>query len=124
VQPRIARLLNVGGFIAPVIWVAAFLYSGSLRPEYSHYRQYVSELAARGTPAQHFMQVTGFVIPGLLIAGFGYFLGKPARAWLVAVAASFLIVSGIAKAAAGVFPLDSSVSRLAFSTCGYSYSRR
>ena len=122
-QPRIARLLNVGGFIAPVIWVAAFLYSGSLRPEYSHYRQYVSELAARGTPTQHFMQVTGFVIPGLLIAGFGYLLGTPTRNWLVAIAASFLIVSGIAKAVAGVFPLDSSVSRLAFSTCGYSYSR-
>lgn len=105
-QARVARLLNVGGFIAPVLWVAAFLYSGSLRPEYSHYRQYVSELAARGTPTQHFMQMTGFVIPGLLIAGFGYVLGKPARSWLVAVAASFLIVSGIAKAAAGVFPLD------------------
>ena len=26
--------------------------------------------------------------------------------WLVAIAASFLIVSGIAKAVAGVFPLD------------------
>ena len=105
-QARVARLLNVGGFVAPVLWVAAFLYSGSLRPEYSHYRQYVSELAARGTPTQHFMQVTGFVIPGLLIAGFGCFLGMPARAWLVVIAASFLIVSGIAKAVAGVFPLD------------------
>ena len=105
-QARVARLLNVGGFIAPVLWVAAFLYSGSLRPEYSHYRQYVSELAARGTPTQHFMQVTGFVIPGLLIAGFGCFLGMQARAWLVVIAASFLIVSGIAKAVAGVFPLD------------------
>ena len=106
-QAKVARLLNVGGFIAPVLWVAAFLYSGSLRPEYSHYRQYVSELAARGTPTQHFMQVTGFVIPGLLIAGFGYFLGIRALCpWLVVIAASFLIVSGIAKAVAGVFPLD------------------
>ena len=51
------------------------------------------------------MQVTGFVIPGLRIAGFGYFLGMTARAWLVAIAASFLIVSGIAKAVAGL-PLD------------------
>lgn len=82
------------------------MYSGSLRPEYSHYRQYVSELAARGTSTQHFMQVTAFVIPGLLIAGFGYVLGRPSRNWLVAIAASFLIVSGIAKAVAGVFPMD------------------
>ena len=103
---RIVRLLNVGGFIATVLWVVAFLYSGSLRPEYSHYRQYVSELAARGTPTQHFMQMTGFVIPGLLIAGFGYSLGMPARNWLVAVATSLLIVGGMAKAVAGVFPMD------------------
>jgi hypothetical membrane protein len=106
VHGRIARLLNVGGFIAPVLWAVAFLYSGSLRPEYSHYRQYVSELAARDTPTQHFMQVTGFVIPGLLIVGFGYVLGVSARTWLAAFAASFLIVSGIARAVAGVFPLD------------------
>jgi hypothetical membrane protein len=106
VQGRVARLLNVGGFIAPVLWVAAFLYSGSLLPEYSHYRQYVSELAARGTPTQHFMRVTGFVIPGLLIVGFGYVLGVSARTWLVAIAASVLIVSGMARAVAGVFPLD------------------
>jgi hypothetical membrane protein len=105
-QGRTARLLNVGGFIAPVLWVAAFLYSGSLRPEYSHYRQYVSELAARGTPTQHFMQVTGFVIPGLLIAGFGCVLGMAGRTKMVAIAASFLIVAGIAKAVAGVFLVD------------------
>ena len=98
--------MTVGGFIAPVLWVAAFLYSGSLRPEYSHYRQYVSELAARGTPTQHFMQVTGFVIPGLLIVGFGFLLGVLARSWLIASAASFLIVSGMARAVAGVFPQD------------------
>jgi hypothetical membrane protein len=103
---RTARLLNAGGLIAPVLWVAAFLSSGSLRPEYSHYRQYVSELAARGTPTQHVMQVTGFVIPGLLITGFGFFLGLTGRTRLIAVVASLLIVSGIAKAAAGVFLLD------------------
>ena len=42
---------------APVLWVAAVIYVGSLRPEYNHYRQYISELAARGTPTQHLMQV-------------------------------------------------------------------
>jgi hypothetical membrane protein len=98
--------LNAGGGIAPVLWVAAILYSGSLRPEYSHSRQYVSELAARGTPTQHAMQVTGFLIPGLLIAAFGYLLGITGRRTLVAIAASLLIVAGSAKAAAGVFLLD------------------
>ena len=92
--------------MAPVLWVAAFLYSGSLRPEYSHYRQYVSELAARGAPAQHVMQVVGFMIPGLYIAGFGFFLGLTGRTRLAAIGAALLIVAGIAKAVGGVFPLD------------------
>jgi hypothetical protein len=101
--------------VAPVLWVAAFLYSGALLPGYSQYRQYVSELAARGTPTQHFMQVTGFVIPGLLISGFGCFLGLTGRTRLVAIAASFLIVSGMAKAVASLFPQDPCCSAAASS---------
>jgi hypothetical protein len=48
-----ASVLNAAGMAAPVLWVAAFIYIGSLRPEYSHYRQYISELAERGTSTQH-----------------------------------------------------------------------
>ena len=105
-QEKTARLLIAGGLVAPVLWLAAFLYSGSLRPDYSHARQYVSELAARGTPTQRVMQVTGFVIPGLLTAGFGLFMGRTVRARRAGVAASLVIVSGLARAAAGVFPAD------------------
>jgi hypothetical protein len=40
-------VLNAAGIAAPVLWVAALVYIGSLlRPEYSHYGQYISELAA------------------------------------------------------------------------------
>ena len=59
----VARLLNAGGIAAPLMWVAAFTYTGSLRAEYSPYRQYIGELAARGTSTQHLMQVTGFSCP-------------------------------------------------------------
>ena len=45
----LARVLNAAGIVAPVLSVAAVVYIGSLRPEDSHYRQYISELAARGT---------------------------------------------------------------------------
>jgi hypothetical membrane protein len=86
--------------------VAALVYIGSLRPEYSHYRQYISELAARGTPTQHLMQVAGFVLPGLMIVAFGLLVGLSVHTKLAGAGAALLIVSGIARIAAGMFPLD------------------
>ena len=56
-QRTLARVLNAAGIAAPVLWLLSLVYVGSLRPEYSHYRQYISELAARGAPNQHLMQV-------------------------------------------------------------------
>jgi hypothetical membrane protein len=102
----VARVLNAAGIAAPLLWVAALIYVGSLRPEYSHYRQYVSELAARGTPTQHLMQVAGFLLPGLMIVAFGLLVGLSAHTKLAGAAAALLIVGGIARIAAGVFPLD------------------
>ncbi|HZM93288.1 MAG TPA: DUF998 domain-containing protein [Vicinamibacterales bacterium] len=103
---RVARALNAAGIAAPVLWVAAVVYVGSLRPEYSHYRQYISELAARGTPTQHLMQVAGFFVPGLMVVAFGVLVGLSARTRLAGTGAALLIVSGLARIVAGAFPLD------------------
>ena len=102
----VARVLNAAGIAAPVLWVAALVYIGSLRPEYSHSRQYISELAARGTSTQHLMQVAGFLLPGLMVAAFGVLVGLRAHTKLAGVGAALLIVSGIARMTAGMFPLD------------------
>jgi hypothetical membrane protein len=106
VDRRIGLLLNAAGIAAPVLWLAAFLYSQTLRPEYSPYRQYISELAARGTSTQHLMQVTGFLLPGLLVVAFGLLVGLSSRTRLAGAGAALLIVSGIARIVAGVFPMD------------------
>jgi hypothetical membrane protein len=106
VHRTVARVLNAAGIVAPVLWVAAVVYIGSLRPEYSHYRQYISELAARGTPTQHLMQVAGFLLPGLMLVAFALLIGLSAHTKLAGAGAALLIVSGIARIAAGVFPLD------------------
>ena len=106
VQRTVARVLNAAGIAAPVLWVAAVVYIGSLRPEYSHSRQYISELAARGTPTQHLMQVAGFLLPGLMVVAFGLLVGLSAHTKLAGAGAALLIVGGIARIAAGVFPLD------------------
>jgi hypothetical membrane protein len=113
VQRTVARVLNAAGMAAPVLWLASVIYIGSLRPEYSHYRQYVSELAARGTSTQHLMQVTGFVLPGVMVVAFGVVVGLSAHTKLAGVGAALLIVSGIARIVAGVFPLDPCCASLA-----------
>jgi hypothetical membrane protein len=99
-------VLNAAGIAAPVMWGAALVYIGSLVPEYSHYRQYISELAARGTPTQHLMQIAGFLLPGLMVVAFGMLVGLSSQTKLAGAGAALLIVSGIARVAAGVFPLD------------------
>ena len=105
-QRTVALVLNAAGIAAPVLWVAAVVYIGSLRPEYSHSRQYISELAARGAPTQHLMQVAGFILPGLMVVAFGLLVGLSAHTKLAGAAAALLIVGGIARITAGVFPLD------------------
>jgi hypothetical membrane protein len=98
--------LAAAGVAAPLLWVSAVVYVGSLRPEYSHSRQYISELASRGTATQHLMQVAGFVLPGVMVVAFGLFLGLSARTKLAGTSAALLIVSGLARITAGAFPLD------------------
>jgi hypothetical membrane protein len=106
VKRTVARVLNAAGIAAPVLWVAAVVYIGSLSPAYSHTRQYISELAASGTPTQHLMQVAGFFLPGLMLVAFGLLVGLSAHTKLAGTGAALLIVSGIARIVAGVFPLD------------------
>jgi hypothetical protein len=60
-----AAALNACGIAAPLLWATTVIYAGSRHPEYSHVRQYVSELAARGSSTQHLMQASAFILPGL-----------------------------------------------------------
>jgi hypothetical membrane protein len=106
VHRRVARGLNAAGIAAPVVWAAAVVYIASLRPEYSHYRQYISELAARGTSTQHLMQVAGFFLPGLMVVAFGVLVGLSTQTKLAGTGAALVIVGGIGRIAAGVFPPD------------------
>ena len=115
VQRAVVRVLNAAGIAAPLLWAAALLYIGSLRPEYNPWRQYISELAARGTPTQHLMQVAGFFLPGLMVVAFGLLVGLSAQTRLAATGAALLIVSGLARITAGAFPLDPCCVPITFS---------
>jgi hypothetical protein len=105
---RYGVALNACGIVAPLLWATTVIYAGSRHPEYSHVRQYISDLAARGSSTQHLMQMSGFILPGLMTAAFGVLLGRTASR-VAGIGSALLIVSGLARATAGVFvpdPLD------------------
>ena len=106
-------MLNAAGIAAPLLWLTSVIYVGSLRPGYNHYRQYISELAARGTSTQHLMQMTGFFLPGLMVVAFGVLVGLSVRTKIAGTGVALLIVSGIARIVAGVLPLDPCCASLA-----------
>ena len=95
------------GILAPILWASAIFVSGSLRPEYSHLTQYISELGERGGSTEFIMRYSAFVPTGLMHMAFAAFLyvafkGSP----LATFAAMLLAINGIARIAAGMFPCE------------------
>jgi hypothetical membrane protein len=103
---RWRSVLVAGGILAPILWVTVFLYVGSLRADYSHTRQYISALEARGSSTQHLMQVVGFLVPGVMLAGFGIAMGLSSDSVAAGVSGSLVTVAGLAKMVAGIFVPD------------------
>ncbi|WP_411726646.1 DUF998 domain-containing protein [Methyloglobulus sp.] len=101
------KIGNLCGVLAPVLWAAAIIYGGSLRPEYSHYSQYISELGERGSSTEFIMRYGAFVPTGLMHIAFAAFLSTAFKDSPVAKFAALLIaVNGIARIGAGTFPCE------------------
>jgi hypothetical membrane protein len=64
------RILSVCGAIAPILYVAIVALGGTIRPEYSHIAQAVSELIKTGAPNKALLNVL-FIIYNLLAGLFG-----------------------------------------------------
>lgn len=98
---------NLSGMLAPLLWAGAILYCGALRPEFSHYRQYISELGERASSTEFIMRYAGFVPTGLLHMAFAAFLLVVFRGQRAATLGALLIaLNGAARIAAGMFPCD------------------
>ena len=65
------------GIFAPPLRLGLILLLGSLDPEYSHMRDYISELGARGAPSAVLMNVIGTVLVGVLLGVFSLALYRP-----------------------------------------------
>lgn len=101
------RFGNVCGILAPVLWIFMIFYAGTLRPDYSHMSQFISELGEHGSETEILMRYAGFVLTGGLYVAFAGFLAWVFRYDRLALAGALLIAAtGTARIAAGFYPCD------------------
>ena len=94
------------GFIAPVWWALIIAYCATQFPGYSHLTNFISELAARGSPTQALMRNAGFIFTGALYLIFALALSwRFRRDWRAAFAILALALGGAARIGAGALPL-------------------
>ena len=95
------------GIVSPILWLALIATAGALRPGFSHYSQYISELGERGSTTEALMRHGAFGFTGFLYLCFApAALATFGDGWLVRVAAMLIAVDGIGRMGAGVFPCD------------------
>ena len=69
------KIFAICGIISPVVFAILILLVGSLRPEYSHLVNFVSELGAIGAPNAIFQRIN-FLLVGILIMVFAFGLHR------------------------------------------------
>jgi hypothetical membrane protein len=102
---NLQRIPAICGLLAPVWFLVALVAFAAARSDYSHLTKAVSELGAVGAPHALAWNIVGFGAIGGLIVVLAIGVWQQANARWAAV---FIALSGIAFAAAGVFPADMS----------------
>ena len=103
----LSKIGNLCGVLAPLLWACAIIFCGSLRPEYSHFNQYISELGERGSSTEFIMRYAGFVPTGIMHIAFALFLYAAfGKSPLAAIAAALVAINGLARIGAGLFPCE------------------
>jgi hypothetical membrane protein len=99
------RIPAICGLLAPVWFLVVLLAFAAARSDYSHLTKAVSELGALGAPHAPAWNILGFGAVGVLIVILAWGFWRQGSA---SVAAVFIAISGVAFAAAGLFPADMS----------------
>lgn len=105
------RVGLVCGLVSPLLWAAAIVLAGEMRPGFDHVSQYISELGERGSSTEIFMRFGGFVGSGLLIVGYAAAFHATVaritdRPWLTLLVAALVALDGIGRVGAGIFPCE------------------
>jgi len=95
------------GVLAPLLWASAIAYCGTLRPGFSHFTQYISELGERGSSTELLMRYAAFAPTGLMHLAFAGALAVTFRGSRLGVLAAMLLgLNGLARVGAGFFPCE------------------
>jgi hypothetical membrane protein len=100
---RLTRWLLMCGAVGGFGFIAVFLIAGALRPGYSPLYQPVSSLSLGPTG---WVQVTNFVVTGLLMPPFAYGLHRARPETGLVWAPRLIAMFGAGLVLAGVFPTD------------------
>ena len=93
--------------LAPLLWASAIVYCGTLKPGYSHFAQYISELGERDSSTELLMRYGAFVPTGLMHIAFAGALAAAFRSSRLGVLAAMLLgLNGLARIGAGFFPCE------------------
>src|SRR5215471_11184003 len=103
-SPLVTRLLIACGAIGPILFVLLLLIEGATRPGYDAWTQAGSALSLS---EQGWMQITNFIVSGLLILGFVVGVRQAFRRGQGATWGPILLaVVGIGLIVAGIFVTD------------------
>ena len=101
------RLLLFAGIGGPILFCTAVVFVSSLRPDYSHVNQFMSELGEAGGHFAWVMNYLGFMIPAGLILMFALVLRvRLPRTTLNLLGTTLLAVFAVSMFFAGVFSCD------------------
>ncbi|TPN85861.1 DUF998 domain-containing protein [Aquimarina algicola] len=98
---------SIIGFLAVgIFWITYFIMANQ-RPKYSYLSKAISELGSVDAPNKWYWNIVGYIIPGMLIAIFGFGLHKnlasknSSKLPLIGI-----VLSGLFMSFSGIFPGD------------------
>jgi hypothetical membrane protein len=105
----IPRAFALGGIAGPVLFGLIVAVSAELRPGYSHFSQFMSELGETGSRTQALMNFVGFLPSALLVFLSSVALvGRFRATWIGALGSLCVSVFAVGMFVAGLFPCDAS----------------
>jgi len=106
-QRTLSANLGLAGPLAAVLFLASLLGFAAVRTDgYTHGTKAVSELGSFGAPSALAFNLLAFIIPGLLVVLLAVAVRRAVGPRLGWVGPTLVALSGLALAAAGVFPVD------------------
>lgn len=100
------KILNIAGMVAPIWLVAGVIYVASLRPEYSHYQNLMSQLGERTSTTEFISPLVNNYPLAALFCAFGLFVVINFHSWQAKLTGVLIITHGVLSAVAGFYSCE------------------